>query len=335
MVYNSFAMVEAYLLFGITMVSDFPFTNRLEKTAWQNGNTPDLTFTCVRQPLIMDDPPGPLLYRSLDRNKIGQSALALYRLDDCDLIRLNGVADFYIWPQQIECHVHESGQLYQVEIGLLGTVLTYWLELRGVLALHAAAVVLNDRAVVFLSENKGGKSSLAATCMQAGGRLLTDDVLAVAETREGFLACPGYPVMRMWPDGAQFFTGGYKNLELAHPKLEKRRVVIGPQGFGHFCAEARPLASIYIPERCSTAEGGLEISILPVSPREAVMALLGCSFAAGLVEAAGLAVRRLDSLARLLNSTTVHRLRYPNGYQYLSAVCNAVLADQAGGSNRR
>lgn len=330
MVYNLLAMVEAYLIFGITLVSDFPFANRLEKITWQNGKMPDLTFTCMRQAPVVDDPTGQVLYRSPDQNKAGQSALVLYRLGDCDLMRLNGVADFYIWPKRIDCHVHESGQLYQVEIGFLGTVLAYWLELRGLPTLHAAAVALDGRAVAFLSGNGGGKSSLAAACLQAGGALLTDDVLPVAETGDGFLARPGYPIMRMWPDGAQFFTGGYENLELAHPKLEKRRVVIDPQGFGRFCADALPLASIYIPERYHAVEGGVEISILPVSPRESVLALLACSFDAGLVEAAGMAAQRLDAFARLVNFAAVRRLRYPDGYPSLSTVCEAVLADLVG-----
>ena len=321
--------METYSIFGITLASDFPFANRLARPVRQNGGAPDLTFRCTRQPPVAFDPSGPASYCSTYQNRAGESALLLYRFKGCDLLRLSGAADFYIWPEQIVCHLHEGGASYQAEIGLLGTALAYWLERRGVPALHAAAVAVEGRAAAFLSSNQGGKSSLAAALVQAGYALLTDDLLPVAEAETGFRAYPGYPAMRMWPGEAQHFTGGYEDLARVHPQLEKRRVVVGPGGFGQFCPTALPLACIYLPERRKAAEEDTEISILLVSPRQAVLALLQYSFAPRLAEAAGLAAQRLNLFARLAGQVPVRRLRYPEGYQHLAAVGEAVLADLA------
>ena len=73
--------------------------------------------------------------------------------------------------------------------------------------------------------------------------------------------------MRMWPDEAQHFLGHYRDLEIVHPQLDKRRVVVGSEGFGTFCAEARPLACIYIPERRDPAEWGEGVGSSRCVPR--------------------------------------------------------------------
>ena len=70
---------------------------------------------------------------------------------------------------------------------------SYWLERQGIPVLHASAVTVEGQAVAFLSSNDGGKTSLAATLMQAGYALLTDDLLPVERADEQFLGRPAIP----------------------------------------------------------------------------------------------------------------------------------------------
>ena len=63
---------------------------------------------------------------------------------------------------------------------------------------------------------------LAAALVRAGHALLADDLLAVEPASTGFRAHPGYPQMRMWPEGAEYFVGGFEDLEMAHPSFAKR-----------------------------------------------------------------------------------------------------------------
>ncbi len=159
----------------------------------------------------------------------------------------------------------------------LGDVLSYWLERQGIRALHAAAVVANGRAAAFLSSNYGGKSSLAAAMMQVGCPLLTDDILPVEETGGIFIGRPGYPTMRMWPDEAAYFLGSYEHLPLVHPELSKRRVFVGPDGFGSFCETSQALSCIYLPERRDDLDPTCTIS----SIRPASTASLVCGKRSG------------------------------------------------------
>ncbi len=305
------------------MASDFPFASRLTPGA----GAPELTFTCVDKPLQTSrrEPEAPL-YTSPHRSGDGESILSLYRLEGCELMRFNGVADFHLWSDRIVSVLSDTACRHLIEIRLLGTVLSYWLELRGLPALHAASAVVEGRAVVFLSTNSGGKSSLTAALMQAGHPMLTDDLLPVEASREGFLGRPGYPQMRLWPEEAEHFLGHYEDLEIVHPLYEKRRVPVGPVGFGTFCDEASPICCIYLPERRD--QGGIEIA--PVSRREGVIELVRHSFAAPLVEAAGLQPRRLDLFAAMVREIPVRRLLYPGGLERLPQVRDALLKDLRG-----
>src|SRR6185295_16436058 len=159
------------------------------------------------------------------------------------------VGDFYLGADRIVCRPADLGDLGNVEIHLLGTALSCWLESAGVPCLHASAVVADGRAAGFLSHNGGGKSSLAAVMLEGGCALLTDDVLALAPGPQGFIGRSGYPQMRLWPAEADRFCGPAANLPLLHRDFSKLRVPIGAGAFGAFDGGERPLAALYLPLR--------------------------------------------------------------------------------------
>lgn len=319
-------------IFGLVLATDFPLANRLEDAA----GPPDLRFTCASEaPLPVSWQRLTPIFESPLRAADGSSVTTLFRLEDCEVLRFRRSVDFYLWPERIVAHLIDPAHAHEVEIRLLGTALSYWLERRGIAALHAAAVDVEGRAVAFLSGNRGGKTSLAATLMQAGHALITDDLLAVERLGDGFLARPGYPQMRMWPEEAAHFTGGYVDLATVHPELTKRRVPVGAGGFGSFCDASRPLERIYLPRRRPPAEGRSEVEITPRSPRDAVIDLVRHSFSPFVVEATGLQDGRLTFFSRLVERVPVCALDYPAGYDRLPRVARGVLRDLGRGPDGR
>lgn len=312
--------MRSHRLFGITLASDFPFA-----TCLGAGEGPsDLTFTVCLHPPALWQQEQPI-YQSPWRTEDGESASFLYRAPDFEVYRFPGAFDFYLWNDRIACHVLDPDSGFLVELRLLGPVLSYWLERRGSPALHASAVAVAGRAAAFLSTHGAGKTGLAAALMQAGGALLTDDVLPVEESGGVLRGRPGYPQMRMWPDEASWFLGGCAGLPLVHPDLSKRRVPVGPDGFGTFHDTPLPLACLYLPERGPEPGGPVEIGA--VSPRDALIELVRHSFIPHLVEAAGLQAGRFDRLIRLVQGVPVRRLRYPTGFDRLPDVAEALLRD--------
>lgn len=303
--------MRTYRLYGLTLASDFPFAHRLGAG---NGAS-DLTFCHALHPPV---PEGRSfrVYSSPWRDKAGESVAHLDRFPEAEVFRFPATADFYLEPGQIRGHLLGPGGRDQMELRLLGPVLAYWLERLGLPALHASAVCLDaGGAVGFLAHPGAGKSSLAAMLVQAGARLLTDDVLPIEEVDGTFLARPGFPQMRLEPDTARLFRGRTEGLAAISPDDSKLHVPADA-----FCAAAVPLAALYVVER---RPGPLEI--VPLPRRQAVIELVRHSFSPYLVEAAGLQPRRLDLFSRLVRQVPIHRLLYPSGLERLPQVAEAVL----------
>jgi hypothetical protein len=309
---------KTYRVFGFNLASDFPFRHHLG----EGQGEADLSFTLSSSPAVPGSWKGESpIYRSPRHLEDGESVSHLYRLDSWEAFCFPRLADFYLQSNQIVGHPFAEAGPDLLEIRFLGPVLSYWLERRGIPALHASAVEVDGRAVAFLSRHGGGKTGLAAALMQAGHPLLTDDILPVEEIAGTFHVRPGYPQMRMWPDEAAHFLERPEELPIVLPGLAKRRVPVGAGGFGVFRGISLPLAGLYIAER--RTEGSVEI--LDVSPRDALIELVRHSFSPHLVEAAGLQPARFDLFARLVRNVPVRRLVYPSGFERLPEVVEIVL----------
>ena len=314
-----------YCLFGLVLASDFPFATRLAEAS--PTAVADLVFR-VHPP----EPPAALesaatLYTSPLRRTDGAPVCLLLDTGEHEILRFPGLADFVLAPGAIDCRPFEANQERLLEIRLFGAVLAYHLERLEIPMLHASAVTLAGRAVAFLARNAGGKTGLAAALSRMGHPLLSDDLLPVVQSTDGFLARPGYPQMRMWPDEASFFLGPEhaERLDRVHPDETKRRVPVGPDGLGSADLEPRPLARIFLPRRTTDelAPGEL-LTISPLRPREAVLELVRGTFSPFIVEAVGWQPRRLATLAGLVETVRVEHLLYRDGFEHLQDVAEVL-----------
>ncbi len=312
---------RAYPLHGVRVRSELPLPAPEDPAA---SGTPDLVIR-----LVEGGPPpaaaGEPSYESDVYTREGEPLLRLFPAPGADLLRFAGVADFEIDDREVRVRLADGARPEMAGVRLLGSVVPFWLERRGVPCLHASAVVVDGAAVAFLGGNRAGKSSLAAALVARGRPLLADDMVAVELDTEGrYRARPAYPQMRLWPEQAERFVGRSADLPTVHPATDKRRVRVGPGGFGAFCDRARPLACLYLPERIGS---GGRVRIEPVGPADAGMELLRRSHLPRLVEAAGLQPDRMERLAGLVEQVPVRRLVYPEGYERFDRVLDTVLAD--------
>jgi hypothetical protein len=169
--------------------------------------------------------------------------------------------------------------------------------LRGLEVLHAAGVVLADRAVLFTGPQGAGKSSLAAALLRRGGALLSDDTVAL-ESRDGALiAHPGAALLQL--------------REAEHERLSTReRTALGaPETFlgkqrynPSVTASPAPFGELFLLERSTHGP--------PIERIEAVdpFALLGSTFNLSVRTPERLA-RHLDLAVALAATERIYRLR--------------------------
>jgi len=112
------------------------------------------------------------------------------------LLSVPNVARFLLKDgDQIVFAPESEASAEDVPIFVLGTVFGILLHQRERIVLHASAVEVNGRAVVFCGASGAGKSTLAAALAGRGYRLLTDDVCAIT--------FPGNAAPIVHPDGRQ------------------------------------------------------------------------------------------------------------------------------------
>lgn len=89
---------------------------------------------------------------------------------------------------------------------LLGSALGVICHQRGLLPLHANAVVTQRGAIAIAGNPGAGKSTLAAHFQSRGFDVLCDDVCALSFTPDGeVLAWPGLPYIKLWRDAVERF----------------------------------------------------------------------------------------------------------------------------------
>lgn len=145
--------------------------------------------------------------------------------------------------REIDVELCEGGTERNLRVYLLGSALGLLFHRRGLLPLHANAIVVGGEAVAFAGRTGMGKSTLAAYFLSRGYPVLCDDVCVVSFDECGRpLAWPGLPRLKLWRDAAEKFGHDSEHLERAVDGLEKFHVP-----FSGCAAEGPyPLTRLYI-----------------------------------------------------------------------------------------
>jgi hypothetical protein len=207
---------------------------------------------------------------------------------------------------------------------LLGPALSFALLKQGFDPLHATAVTIEGAGVGFLGDTGFGKSSLGAAFLQAGHRLLTDDLLVLSASRDGFIAHPGPPRMKLFPEIARAVLA--RTPRGARMAAATSKLVI-PLEERHTSASAVPLKALYVlapPDRRSRSG----VTIRRVSKRHACLALLRNAFNMA-VDSPQRLTGQLAFAASVAAGVTIKRLAYPRDIAELGRARDAILADLA------
>lgn len=248
------------------------------------------------------------------------------------LLSIHEGAEYCLLPTAILCYAPPEVAESSLWGYFFSAALPLWFELRGQPALHAGTVAINGQGVSFLTHSGGGKSTLNAMMVASGFPLVTDDVTILQRDSYGRISAPPGPrQLKMWPETALRLVGRYEDFPRVHPRIEKRSVPIGVEGFGHIATEAVPMHTLYLVERYQPATpNDTTIQITPLAPALAVIELLKASMLTWFPQVLGLQPARIKLLGELVAQAGVKRLRYPSGWEHLDRVRLALLADLEG-----
>jgi hypothetical protein len=155
----------------------------------------------------------------------------------------------------------------EVRLFLYGSVLGAILQQRRILTIHASAITDGTRAILFAGQSGRGKSTLAATFLDHGWRLLSDDVVAIrADSDHGPIAAAAYPEIKLWADSVRRLAIDTDGLRRVREQLDKSYVSAADR----FATEPAPVSHVYLLH----AHNRDDVTLTPVTGRAKLAFLL-------------------------------------------------------------
>jgi len=250
--------------------------------------------------------------------------------DGRSFIRYEGLFEFVVEPlgNRIFYRFLTTVSMESFQTYVLGRVFSFALVKMGYEPLHAATVVVDDRAVAFLGASTFGKSSLATCFVASGFPLLTDDTLRLEERDGHFVAFPGPPRLRLLPKIARLYLGGTSNGVVMNPREKDARApkLIFCLSSTQSYARVAPLGAIYVVTAPRKVHRKQRIAISSLTPLQALMNVVSFTHNDGLTGSDRL-TRQLDAARHLIELVTIRSLSYPRILASLDEVKDAVLED--------
>jgi hypothetical protein len=282
---ESSAVGGVYSCFNFRLVSDVPL-DALNRAAPDSRGP----LVSVRHGPVASDLPGaPASIHGVQ--SAGSQALLV----------LPGIGRFLISDgREIVVDPHPDASARTVCLFLLGSALGMLCHQRGLLPLHANAIVSGKAAYAFAGASGAGKSTLAAEFERRGYRLLADDVCMVDLDPDGTAwAWPGIPSLKLWADAADRFGHDCARLERVLDDAAKFHVPAAPAaGSG-----PAPLRRLYILER---AGEGCPPGIRRLIGHEAMAAVMAQTYRGAYLEPMGLGERHFRQCAEMLSAVRVY-----------------------------
>ena len=230
-------------------------------------------------------------------------------------VERNGLEVWADWPKD---YTLEDACTY-----LLGPVMGFVLRLRGVVSLHASAVVVGGVALALVGCPGAGKSTTAASFACCGFGVLADDVVALADREECFFVEPGYPRLNLWPDSVRALFGSAEGSPRITPTWNKRYMRLGENGY-RFESHALPLGAIYV---LGARDPNLSDPVLDdLTGGEAVTTLVANTYVNYLLDRE-MRVQEFDVLSRLVAQTPIRRVQFPANSSALANICQTIAVD--------
>ena len=185
---------------------------------------------------------------------------------------------------------------------LLGSAFGALLHQRGLMPLHANAIIVEGRVVAFSGHSGAGKSTIAAWFHDRGYSIFADDVCVIGLGPDGAPhAYPGIPRIRLWREALEASGRRADDYSRSFDDLDKYDVPT-PVGGGQ---APLPVDRVYLLGKA--AEGGTERGFTRLRGVEAVDALVSNTYRGGYLKATGRTGDHLMTCVKLAKAISVFR----------------------------
>ena len=228
------------------------------------------------------------------------------------LLRVPDIARFLLTGgRDIAFEMENCGAPEDAAAFLAGSVFGILLHQRRHVVLHASAVRVNGKAVLFCGPAGAGKSTLAAALMRRGYPVVTDDLCGI-DLKGAPLVHPDGRQLKLWPESIAELELGARRGAAVRPGVEK--YYVEPTAA---CPHALPVGAVYMLREVSAPHSP---GITPVNIVDAAFLLQRGAFRPGLVRRMGLQEEHFRAAAAIVDAAGVFELRRPFGFAAMPLV---------------
>jgi hypothetical protein len=222
--------------------------------------------------------------------------------------------------RQIACRPSERCSRESFQVYMLGQALSFALVKQHLEPLHATVVEIEGEGVAFLGGSAFGKSTVAASLLEAGYRLITDDLLVFKECGRSIWAYPGAPRIKLFPEMARRFLAGAAGV---HMHADTGKLIV-PLDERQACTHPVPIRAMYVLTPPPQAARRAKVTCEALSGRAAFIELVRNTFNRRLAGANRIE-RQFTAAGRLVDALPFGRLTYPRQLERLKDIHDIVL----------
>lgn len=195
-----------------------------------------------------------------------------------------------------------------------GSILAVLLHQRGLLVLHASAVVIRGQAVAFLGDKGAGKSTFAAFLKNRGHDVITDDLVPVSFSEEGVFVSPGFPRIKLCADSVESIGVDPRTVPMINSFLKKHSY----QCSESFVKAPIPLSRLYV------LDEGSPTGIESLKSIESFIEIVRNCYLGKYADATGQTVTHFRNCAALAARIPLYRLRRPHDFGALPKISEMI-----------
>jgi hypothetical protein len=302
-----------YCVYGIDIVSDTPLTMP------RHAHEPLCHVACVRAPaaVFVHAVEGAAFHPLSDS---WQRSAILH--DGSAYVSWDSVGEFLVAAdgRRIACRPTERCSSESFQVYMLGQALSFALVRQHLEPLHATVVEIDGEGVAFLGGSAFGKSTVAASFLEAGYRLVTDDLLVLQPCGQTIWAYPGPPRIKLFPDMASRFLPGAPGV---HMNADTGKLIV-PLDERQTCTHPVPIRAMYVLTSPPESARQRTVTSETLSPRASFMELVKSTFNRRLAGARRME-RQFTAVGRLIDAVALRRLSYPRQLVRLKEIHEIVL----------
>lgn len=247
--------------------------------------------------------------------------------DGSSFFRWQRLFEFIVSPDArrilVRCHRHANEEGLQAY--LLTQALSFSLVEFGQEPLHATAVLTDWGAVAFMGESGFGKSTLGALMVEAGCPLVTDDMLVLTGSGDGFAAFPGPPRLKLYRHVAdRIFGERYRGIQM-NPTTQKLIIAMNKE---QAVTEPVVLRAVYVIGDPAANSSSPAPCIERITQGKAFPLVLSGTLNNWIIDSARLQ-RQFRFATELARAVPFRQLSYPRDHDQFAMLRDAVLADVA------